>query len=262
MAHTLPRWIRDEIEWPVPIAVGARGMKVQRLQEWLTLHGLYLRVDGAFGPATEHAVGRFQSDRNLSVSGIVNEETASALTHPMWAVLEPARTAGTTFGDTVVELAELHLEHHPREVGGQNRGPWVRLYMRGNDGAPWAWCAGFVSFLLDQACEIANLDAPIAGSFSCDALAIDAQHRGVFAPGDDLSGSNTEARPVPGSLFLNRRTANDWTHVGLVVEAFDEHFISIEGNTNDDGYREGYEVCRRIRGYRSKDFIVFDAGLE
>ncbi len=60
----------------------------------------------------------------------------------------------------------------------------------------------------------------------------------------------------PGMFFLNRRTTTDWTHVGIVLEANDEVFMTIEGNTNDEGSREGYEVCQRIRGYRKKDFIV------
>lgn len=31
---------------------------------------------------------------------------------------------------------------------------------------------------------------------------------------------------------------------------------TIEGNTNDEDSPEGYEVCRRVRGYGSKDFIL------
>ncbi|MGH8565940.1 MAG: hypothetical protein ACREXW_18380 [Gammaproteobacteria bacterium] len=30
---------------------------------------------------------------------------------------------------------------------------------------------------------------------------------------------------------------------------------TIEGNTNDDGSREGYEVCARTRDYNEMDFI-------
>jgi hypothetical protein len=45
-------------------------------------------------------------------------------------------------------------------------------------------------------------------------------------------------------------------HTGLVVRAGQETFETIEGNTNDAGDREGYEVCQRVRGYAGKDFIV------
>ena len=30
------------------------------------------------------------------------------------------------------------------------------------------------------------------------------------------------------------------------------------GNTNDDGVREGYEVCARSRSYGGKDFLLLD----
>jgi hypothetical protein len=52
-----------------------------------------------------------------------------------------------------------------------------------------------------------------------------------------------------------RRTATDWTHTGLVTASAAEVFDTIEGNTNDDGNREGFEVCSRSRGYQDKDFI-------
>lgn len=60
-----------------------------------------------------------------------------------------------------------------------------------------------------------------------------------------------------GSLFLERRTPTDWMHTGIFLSAEDDIFHTIEGNTNDGGDREGYEVYRRIRNYANKDFIVF-----
>jgi hypothetical protein len=31
---------------------------------------------------------------------------------------------------------------------------------------------------------------------------------------------------------------------------------TIEGNTNDEGSREGHEVCARTRGYDGEDFVL------
>jgi hypothetical protein len=87
---------------------------------------------------------------------------------------------------------------------------------------------------------------PIAPSFSCDSLAASAKDKGKFV-GRDKAGL--------GSFFLVRNTPSDWTHTGIVVSASAETFKTIEGNTNDDGNREGYEVCARTRGYSSMDFI-------
>jgi outer membrane protein OmpA-like peptidoglycan-associated protein len=40
-----------------------------------------------------------------------------------------------------------------------------------------------------------------------------------------------------------------------VVSATAESFQTIEGNTNDSGSREGFEVLGRTRGYAMKDFV-------
>jgi hypothetical protein len=63
---------------------------------------------------------------------------------------------------------------------------------------------------------------------------------------------------LSGSFFLVRRTPTDWTHTGIIVQAEDEVLQTIEGNTNDDGSREGYEVCARTRGYKNMDFILIN----
>jgi hypothetical protein len=35
-----------------------------------------------------------------------------------------------------------------------------------------------------------------------------------------------------------------------------EGFKTIEGNTNDEGVSNGFEVCMRSRSYKDKDFIL------
>jgi hypothetical protein len=145
-----------------------------------------------------------------------------------------------------------YLQQHPREIGGQNKGPWVRLYMNGHEGAEWAWCAGFACFCLTQACQRLGAPLPIEPSFSCDSLAASAKERGTFL----REPSATERTKItPSSFFLVRRTSTDWTHTGIVVQAEPEIITTIEGNTNDDGHREGYEVCARTRGYANMDFV-------
>jgi len=67
---------------------GRRGVNVRRLQRWLTQAGYRVAPRGAFGPATERAVGRFQGDHGLTVTGVVDRPTALALI----AVLAPGAT--------------------------------------------------------------------------------------------------------------------------------------------------------------------------
>lgn len=230
--------------------LGARGAKVRAIQEWLSLNGFGVVPDGGFGAATGFAVREFQRARRLKVDGVVGRNTFGALVKPIKAAVEQV-PAKRSLGATVVAYAKQHLRRSPREIGGQNMGPWVRLYMNGNQGSQWAWCAGFACFVLDQACKTMNVPLPITPSVSCDALAASAKEQGRFLTERGLDRSAIK----PGMLFLNRRTPTDWTHVGIVIKRGNEVFLTIEGNTNDEGSREGYEVCRRIRGYRKKDFI-------
>lgn len=230
---------------------GSKGKKVKLIQEWLSLNGFGVIVDGDFGAACQFAVREFQKKNKLEVDGVVGKNTFAVLIKPVKFVLEEQRPK-SLLGNTLVAYAKRHLKQLPREIGGQNRGPWVRLYMKGNDGPEWAWCAGFACFILKQACTSHQLPLPVTASFSCDSLAASAKSRGLFLAERNLDRSIIK----PGMFFLNRRTSTDWTHVGIVIEASDEVFMTIEGNTNDEGSREGYEVCQRIRGYAKKDFIM------
>ena len=229
---------------------GSKGKKVKLIQEWLSLNGFGVVTDGDFGAAVDFAVRQYQKKNNLLADGFVGSNTFSSLVTPMLNVLKE-QAPKSVLGSTIVAIAKRHLKQSPREIGGQNCGPWVRLYMKGNDGVEWPWCAGFACFILEQACKSMQLSLPINPSFSCDSLTASAKQKGLFLSERRLDRSMIK----PGMFFLNRRTTTDWTHVGLVLEANDEVFLSIEGNTNDEGSREGYEVCQRIRNYKNKDFI-------
>ena len=229
-----------------------RGKKVRLVQEWLCLRGLGVKVDSDFGAATEFAVRQFQSKNSLAETGTVNPQSFERLTQPMRDCLKPASSTTSNVGRMVVAFARQHLRQKPREVGGQNRGPWVRLYMRGNEGDDFPWCAGFVSFVLKAACEQIGQDLPVKSTFSCDLLAQSGKDNDRFVPG----GPNVDTQQLrPGSIFLVRKTSTDWTHTGIVTKVDEKVFLTIEGNTNDSGSREGYEVCQRVRGYRKVDFV-------
>lgn len=250
-ARPLKKSIGSEVDFDRAVARGDRGLAVRKAQEWCCLHGHRLVIDGVFGPATEAGIKSFQRNAQISRSGRVDRETFDKLVAPMRRVLaRPARH--DSFADTVSSLAKQHLAEHPREVGGQNRGPWVRMYMDGNEGRAWPWCAGFVTFILKQAAEATGSPMPIKGSFSCDVLAMQAKAANRFCKERDIrsrAGSDT-------AVFLVRRTSTDWIHTGFTMGFGREVMETLEGNTNDEGSREGYEVCERIRSYASKDLIL------
>jgi hypothetical protein len=57
------------------------------------------------------------------------------------------------------------------------------------------------------------------------------------------------------ALFLVRLSDDDWCHTGFATDFRDGSFTTIEGNTNEAGGSNGFEVCRRQRGYDKKDFV-------
>lgn len=62
-----------------PIAEGENSANALTVQHLLNAAGYAVVADGVFGPATADAVRAFQTDRGLSVDGIVGEQTGSAL---------------------------------------------------------------------------------------------------------------------------------------------------------------------------------------
>jgi len=93
----------------------------------------------------------------------------------------------------------------------------------------------------------------IQPSFSCDELATRAQQHGILLAG----GPGVDHTPLTaGSFFLNHMTPSHWVHTGIITQVQPEAIHTIEGNTNDQGSSEGYEVCRRVRPYGARDFIL------
>ena len=255
---TYPASVMDELSFPGNIAQGATGRKARRVQEWLNIHGFRTAIDEDYGPASARAVKALQNARGLTPAspGEVDRATWDELVEPMTRALGTIGAAGS-FAATVRAVAEQHLREHPIELGGANCGPWVRAYMDGHQGAAWPWCAGFVTFVLKQAAQVFGSSAPISGSFSCDVLQRQAEQTGRYVARSSV-GSLASAGLGDCCIFLVRRTSSDWTHTGFAMDMEQSTFATIEGNTNDEGSREGYEVCERVRGGSRMDFIKLD----
>lgn len=254
----LGRWIRDEVVFAETVSDGKRGNAAKHVQEWLCLHGFPVVIDSWFGAASEFALKRFQDQNFLTVDGQAGPVTYAALVKPMTDILQQIDTTGMSMGKAIATMSRRHLAAHPREIGGENAGPWVRLYMKGNEGVIFPWCAGSLSVIVEQAAECLGQASPINYSVSCDILARDAKDNGLFVK----ESAATPAEIPPGSIFLHRRTVNDWNHAGIVLDAGEIQFTTVEGNTNDNGSVNGYELISRSRGYDEFDFIVFGQEAE
>jgi peptidoglycan hydrolase-like protein with peptidoglycan-binding domain len=242
-----------EITFAQPLSIGATGDAVRRVQEWLTLSRTGVVIDGQFGAATAAAVSDLQQRSSLPVTGVVDSATSSLLVSPMTTALGPIAPT-ESLGADVVACAMQHVAQHPREIGGENSGPWVRLYMNGEQGTEFPWCAGLACTMIAQAAGSRPL--PFEASLSCDELGKAAQAKGMLRPGAGIDPTVVH----PGSLFLvKKKDGSGWHHTGIVVSAAPDSVTTIEGNTNDDGSREGYEAIRRIRSYNGIDFIVYES---
>ena len=239
-----------ELTPPTRLVRGSRGSEVAVVQEWLTIHGIRVAIDGEFGPATERAIRTFQGLRLLERTGDITAETWDALVAPLALALRPPRVDTDTLGRVVVEVARQHLFAQPREVGGPNRGPWVRHYCKGRQDK---WCAGFALTMLEQACAHLERPMPVPFTLSCDVLATRAMQKGRLVT--ELVARTAEVRP--GMLFLLRSKTNptDWIHAGLVEKAEDEAVQTIEGNSNVAGSTDGDGVYRRVRPRARLDFV-------
>lgn len=108
-------------------------------------------------------------------------------------------------------------------------------------GAPW--CAFFVKLVYGEAYyDVKFLHQAVAKYNSGSALGTLKAHEeaGVFPIGEE---------PKPGAIVIWREGKGTNGHAGIVVsvDADNNTMTTIEGNTNDDGSREGYEVAEKHR---------------
>lgn len=99
----------NDMEYVEILDIGDKGDKVRELQTKLKSLGYNVEVDGAFGPATDAAVEKFQKDKKLAVDGAVGPKTAAALAKALADKQKPAPTKTKTYtvkkGDTLYGIA-------------------------------------------------------------------------------------------------------------------------------------------------------------
>lgn len=256
----LPGNLGSELNLAAPIGPGSPKKQTKWVQERLYLAGFGLRIDGDFGPATGQQLRNFQQSKKLAPTGVYAQAEHDILTLPFVRALNPMKTDGNPFGDLTVAVARQHIAQHPVEVGGPNGGPWVRMYMDGQEGPEWLWCAGFSFFMLDQACYLLNRTPPMKRAVGVDTVVDRAKASGNFLSEKDAKTAAGRARIRPGSFFVVRASASHWSHMGIVSATSDTTFSTCEGNSNDDGSSNGYEALERVRSYPGKDFVVWGEG--
>jgi hypothetical protein len=236
------------------IKVNSEGPAVRAVQMRLRALGISPGViDGDFGDDTKAAVKLFQarsvdaSGEPLEIDGIVGRAT--------WAALfgvplpPPTRTPPATGSllDEVLKIATAEigvLEVPP----GSNRGPRVDEYLSSVDpgllGQPW--CMAFVHFCFARAAAargVANPAPRTGGVKRSWRLVQDLPGATVVTA---AQAADDPALVVPGMVFYID-TGGTTGHTGFVADVIGGRLVTIEGNTNDGGSREGIGVFQRTR---------------
>ena len=229
------------------------------IQELLCINGIGLSITDALDAATKRAVKEFQEMKGLEVDGVVGPITTRVLSMPILTCAELVSVKPLIqpdFASCLCWVAEQHLNLHPTEIGGDNKGPWVRLFSDGVDGASNYWCAWWSTYCVQQAWDIATAlgwtptftRAKFRSSWCPGIQTAATKENRLITPAEALADPVKVVRP--GQLFLVwSASKNRVAHVGIVVGGgqADGTFETIEGNTNDDGSPNGTEVARRIR---------------
>lgn len=184
------------------------------------LDGQPLKVDGQVGP--------------ISWAALFGADAVPASTGPIAPLLARA---------LAVAASQVGVMEQPV---GSNRGPKVDQYLK-STGTPLgsAWCAAFLYFCFDQAARELGRANPLVRTGGVLAHWNGARTRGI----PRLLTDNAIANPSlvhPGMIFVISHGAGTG-HTGLVEAVEAGKLVTIEGNTNDNGSREGIGVFRRFQ---------------
>lgn len=160
-----------------------------------------------------------------------------------------------------VAVSQLGVREDPP---GSNRGAEVDRYVRSvglNPEGKYSWCAAYVYFCFDEAAKAMGIPNPLVKTGGV----LDHWHKAAENPAARRIAA-ADARlfieDLPGTIFI-MAFAGGLGHTGLVESVSDSTdgkvLVTIEGNTNIDGSREGIGVFRRKRLLKSitKGFIDY-----
>lgn len=131
---------------------------------------------------------------------------------------------------------------------GSNWGKHVQKYLASvGIGFAASWCMAFVYWCYQQACKEMGIENPLVKT------------GGVLRLWNEVPKRYKSKVPKRGCIFI-MDYGKGLGHTGIVERIDGDTLYTIEGNTNDEGSREGYEVCRRTRSVsKCVGFIHIDS---
>jgi hypothetical protein len=156
--------------------------------------------------------------------------------------------AGDTFAETLARVAESQLG--VRETG-PNKGAALQPYFDADDYDPngskpgddgYAWCAAFVCWCVMRAIALMGMIPPFIRPKTAAAFGFEKWARA-------MRGRGVEILPAGSAIKRGDIIVFAISHIGVAVRnsAAGAPVTTVDGNTNDDGAREGYEVAQRTR---------------
>lgn len=140
-----------------------------------------------------------------------------------------------TLADRAVQIAISQLGNSEIPLGS-NWGKHVEKYLKSvNIPSPGPWCAAFVYWCVNEAAKEMNVENPIAKT------------GGVLDQWGKSKKLRITGKPRKGDIFI-MDFGKGKGHTGFVSGVVGDKINTIEGNSNDEGSREGYEVCRKPGG--------------
>jgi hypothetical protein len=131
-----------------------------------------------------------------------------------------------------IAITQVGKEEVPR---GSNWGPTVKGYLNSvGINFPASWCMAFIYWCFNQASTQLGIENPMTKT---GGVLNEYTHERL----------NQVHTPQAGDIFI-MDLGNGLGHTGIIESiAADGTLHTIEGNTNDTGSREGYEVARKVR---------------
>jgi hypothetical protein len=129
-------------------------------------------------------------------------------------------------------VTQLNVTELPK---GSNSGPQINEYLKAVGLKPgYSWCMAFVYWCFREAAkELATINPLFKTG-------------GVMRQWNETSTTRRHTKPQIGDIMI-LDYGKGLGHTGIVQQVDGNTIWTIEGNTNDEGAREGFEVARRKR---------------
>lgn len=214
-------------------------LKTQAMTHKVTATRLNVR---AAGSPTAPIVTILSQHDLVNVTTVVNGWGQTDIGWVSMAHVQPAAMP-RTLADTALQIArtEIGQSEQPK---GSNWGDAVKKYLASvGIGFPAPWCMAFVYWSVDKAAKELGQQNPLART-------------GGVMPQWNASKKLRVTTPRKGDLFV-MSFGKGLGHIGFVDSVQGDRIQTVEGNSNDEGSREGFEVCRKPGGRLISSCIGF-----